>query len=311
MPSLSIIQPDEKDESSNKLEGLREGQTYTTYERRFVKKSGEELTVEISPSMVLDRDNKPMYILSIVRDVTQRRAVEQTLRRSRNQLAAANRELETFSYSVSHDLRAPLRHIKGFVQLLSDDSENLSPEDRAKFTNNIVTSVERMEHLIEALLKLSRVTRVEFNRSQTSLSDIAGEIANRLKSQDADRSVEFVIGRNLMANADPDLARVVLENLFSNAWKFTRDREKAVIELGSRKIENGTVAYFVRDNGIGFDQAESEKLFTPFHRLPGAQGFEGTGVSLATVQRIVHRHGGRIWAEAESGKGATFSFTLG
>ena len=311
MHSLSVVQPDEKDESSNKIEGLREGQTYTAYERRFVKKSGEELTVEISPSMVLDRDNKPMYILSIVRDVTQRRAVEQTLRRSRNQLAAANRELETFSYSVSHDLRAPLRHIKGFVQLLSDDSENLSPEDRAKFTNNIVTSVERMEHLIEALLKLSRVTRVEFNRSQTSLSDIAGEIANRLKSQDADRSVEFVIGRNLMANADPDLARVVLENLFSNAWKFTRDREKAVIELGSRKIENGTVAYFVRDNGIGFDQAESEKLFTPFHRLPGAQGFEGTGVGLATVQRIVHRHGGRIWAEAESGKGATFYFTLG
>ena len=310
MSSIQVLHPDHHDDMFETVNALLAGETLPAFERKFVTKTGEVLVVEINASVVRDRDDNPQYVLTIVRDVTQRRAVEKALRRSRNQLAAANRELETFSYSVSHDLRAPLRHIKGFVQLLADNSESLSAEDRARFTDNIVTSVQRMEHLIEALLKLSRVTRGELNRSKISLSDIAGDIENNLKSQGDGRSVQFIIEPDLTAEADPDLIRAVLENLFSNAWKFTSDREDAVIQMGSTQA-NGAHSFFVRDNGIGFDQKEAENIFAPFTRLQSAREIEGTGVGLATVQRIIHRHEGRIWAESELGKGATFYFTLG
>ena len=224
-------------------------------------------------------------------------------------LTISNRELEAFSYSVAHDLRAPLRGINGFSgALIEDYGDKLDAEAQA-YLARIRAGTERMAQLIDALLALSRITRVELHRQPVNLSRVAETIVNQLRAGQPDRVVDFVTEDEVVAPGDAPLLRALLENLLGNAWKFTAKVPSARITFGAEQAEGDRV-YFVRDNGAGFDMAYAEKLFAPFQRLHAEADFAGTGVGLATVQRIVHRHGGRIWAESAVGKGATFHFTL-
>ena len=225
------------------------------------------------------------------------------------ELEHKNRELEAFSYSVSHDLRAPLRAIAGFSQLLLDDYVDRLDERGRGYLERICSTAQRMDEIIEDLLKLSRLGRMELRRERMDLSSIAREIANGLRKTVPDRQVKIVIQDGLVADADPRLVRILLENLLGNAWKFTSRTAQPVIELATLDEPDGPV-YFVRDNGVGFEMAYANRLFVPFQRLHSEAEFSGTGIGLATVHRIVERHGGRVWAEAAPGKGATFYFTL-
>lgn len=225
------------------------------------------------------------------------------------ELERKNKELEAFSYSVSHDLRAPLRGIQGFSQaLLEDSAERLAPEEK-DYLNRISAAALRMSQLIDDLLDLSRVGRGELSLSTVDLSAAARAIADELGRRDPTRKVVFEIADALEVDADPRLMRVVLDNLLGNAWKFTQKTAEARIELGASS-SGGPTTYFVRDNGAGFNMAYAERLFGPFQRLHSEAEFPGTGIGLATVYRIVDRHRGRIWAEGEVGRGATIFFTI-
>jgi len=234
----------------------------------------------------------------------EQRVVERTA-----QLEAANRELESFSYSVSHDLRAPLRHIEGFTSILMEDCAEVLDETARGYLERVVRATGRMEELVDALLTLSRYTRDYMTFEPVDLSDMAREIVAEFSKSDPERNVAVTVQEGLRAMGDARLLRVVLENLLGNAWKFTGKVEQGVIEFG-RGVRDGRGVYFVRDNGAGFDMTYAENLFSAFRRLHGSDEFEGTGIGLATVRRIVHRHGGEVWAEAEPNRGATFSFTL-
>jgi signal transduction histidine kinase len=235
--------------------------------------------------------------------------LEERVEERTNQLTAANKELEAFSYSVSHDLRAPLRGIEGFSQILLDEFGDKLDEQGKKYLHRIRAGSQRMESLIDDLLNLSRVTRGEIHTARLDISGMARSVATDLQKTQPEREVEFRIEDGLETKADPGLLRIVLENLLSNAWKFTSKRPSACIEFG--KIDhNGTAAFFVSDDGAGFDPAYADRLFGPFQRLHAMADFPGTGVGLATVQRVIQRHGGHIWAESAVGSGATFYFTL-
>ncbi len=233
----------------------------------------------------------------------------ESLRRAKEAADAANRELEAFSYSVSHDLRAPLRAIDGFSQALLDDYQNLLDDRGGEYLRRVRGATQRMAQLIDDLLKLSRLTRGELNLGEVDLSTLARGVVAELQKSQPGRRVSFRIARVLSARCDPHLLKVVLENLLGNAWKFTGKKGEATIEFDATEI-GGTVAYFVRDDGAGFDMAYSDKLFATFQRLHLEKEFPGTGIGLSLVQRIIRRHGGRVWAEGAVGQGATFYFTL-
>jgi DNA-binding response OmpR family regulator len=224
------------------------------------------------------------------------------------QLESKNEELESFSYSVAHDLRAPLRSIDGFGMILLEDYADKLDDEGKQYLSYVRESAQQMARLIDDLLALSRVARSEFRRATTDLSAIVRAVAARLAQASADRPVELVVPDGLLADGDDGLLTIAFENLIGNAWKFTRQCAKARIEVGV--CDDGRT-YFVRDNGAGFDMAYAAKLFGMFQRLHSINEFEGTGIGLATVRRIVRRHGGRIWAEGAVGRGATFFFTLG
>lgn len=242
-------------------------------------------------------------------EISERTRVEEALRHANAATAVANRELEAFSYSVAHDLRAPLRSIDGFSQALLEDCVDRLDADGKRYLQNVRESAQQMGNLIDDLLNLSRVTRSELRREQLDLSGLAHTVLARLRDAQPDRRVDISIQEGLAANADPRLLDVALTNLLSNAWKFTRKRAPARIEFAA-KADGQAPVYFIRDNGAGFDEAYAGKLFGVFQRLHTADEFEGTGIGLATVQRIVRRHGGRIWAEGKVDVGATFYFTL-
>jgi len=230
------------------------------------------------------------------------------------ELEGTNRELEAFSYSVSHDLRAPLRTIDGFSQILQEDYEGELDDEGMDYLGRVRAASRHMATLIDDLLDLSRVGRRPLRREPVDLSRLAAGIVEELKESQPGREVEFVTEEKIMAWGDVSLLKVALENLLGNAWKFTANEKEARIEFGAdRDPGPGFLApvYYVRDNGAGFDQAYADKLFGAFQRLHGQDEFEGTGIGLATVARIVHRHGGRVWAEGSVGEGATFYFTLG
>jgi light-regulated signal transduction histidine kinase (bacteriophytochrome) len=224
-------------------------------------------------------------------------------------LEQKNREMETFSYTVSHDLRAPLRRIESFGRALAETQADRLDEEGHRYLARIRSCSQDMAQLIDDVLYLSRVARADLRRQEVDLSALAHAIIERLRETD-DRSVDVRIRPALVADGDGQLLRIALENLLDNAWKFTRQQPQPRIELGVTHLP-GEPAYFVRDNGAGFDMTYAERLFTPFQRLHLSSEFPGTGIGLATVQRIVNRHGGRIWAEAAPGQGATFSFTIG
>ena len=234
----------------------------------------------------------------------ERRVVERT-----TQLEAANRELEMFSYSVSHDMRAPLRHLDGFSQALMDDYAGKLNTTGKEYLERIKKSSRRMLEMIDAILELSRFARGKVTRESVDLSAMVREIAEELVRSQPDRVVAFRIAEGMTVRGDAPLLRVVLENLIGNAWKFSAPKTDALIEFYPTEWE-GRLAFAVRDNGVGFDMAYADRLFAPFQRLHRTQDFEGKGVGLAIVRRIINRHGGMIRAEAEPGKGATFTFTV-
>jgi light-regulated signal transduction histidine kinase (bacteriophytochrome) len=224
-------------------------------------------------------------------------------------LEAANKELEAFSYSVSHDLRAPLRAIDGFSQVLLEEYQELVDEKGKNYLQRIRLGAQRMAQLIDDMLNLSRVNRGELNYRAVDLSTMAESVAEELRQSQPDRIVDFKIQKGLSVYGDDRLLRIVLDNLLGNAWKFTSNHPTACIEFGLLPEKERTV-FYVRDNGAGFNMKYSDKLFGAFQRLHNTTEFPGTGVGLATVQRIIHRHGGQVWAEGETEKGATFYFTI-
>jgi len=235
--------------------------------------------------------------------------LNEDLERRTHALEETNRELEAFSYSVSHDLRAPLRHIEGFSRLLMEEcADRLDPHSQ-DYLNRVCRASQRMSSLIEDLLNLSRVTRGDLHRQQVNLSRLAAEIAAELQEGSPDRPVTFKIAKGMTAWGDSHLLRVLLVNLLGNAWKYTGKCEEAVIEFGCREIDCEKV-WFVSDNGVGFNMAYADRLFGTFQRLHHSSDFEGTGIGLATVKRIINRHEGKVWGEGEVGVGATFYFTL-
>jgi PAS domain S-box-containing protein len=286
-----------------------------------LRKDGSEFPVEISLSPL--ETESGTLVSSAIRDVTQRkrneekihtlnaelqeRVQERTLQLA--QLTAVNKELEAFSYSISHDLRAPLRALDGFSQALLEDYAETLDHDAQNYLHRIRAASQRMGRLIDDLLELARLTRQELQRETVDLSAVAQQIAAELRDTTPQRQVEFVIQDGLVAEGDSHLLRVVLENLLGNAFKFTSKQPYARIEFRTVSKDQQTV-YIVQDNGVGFDMAYADKLFGAFQRLHSVTDFEGTGVGLASVQRIVHRHGGHIWAEGKVDGGATFSFTL-
>jgi PAS domain S-box-containing protein len=235
----------------------------------------------------------------------ERRVMERTA-----QLESTNRELEAFSYSVSHDLRAPLRSIDGFSQALYDDYYDKLDEPARHHLKRVLSATQRMGDLMDALLQLSRLTRGELRRRRVDLSLLAEGISEELHKQDEKRRVKFIIQKGMIAHVDDRLIQAALVNLLDNAWKFTADREEAIIEFKQTRLLDDTEVFYVRDNGAGFDMTYADKLFGAFQRLHTEKEFSGTGIGLATVQRIIHRHGGRIWAESEINVGTVFYFTL-
>lgn len=225
------------------------------------------------------------------------------------QLEAANRELEAFAYAVSHDLRAPLRSMSGFSQILQETAPAGLDEKSRHYLQRIQDASLRMSGLIEDLLNLSRIGRSELTARPISLSQIAGEAAASMRERYPAREVHLEIAPGMDVNADPRLLRIALENLLGNAWKYTARTSQAQVNVGTQASEHGPV-YFVRDNGIGFDMKYADKLFVPFQRLHPETEFPGSGIGLVTIQRIIARHGGRIWADAKPDEGATFYFTL-
>jgi signal transduction histidine kinase len=221
-----------------------------------------------------------------------------------------NKELEAFSYSISHDLRAPLRSMDGFSQVLLEDYADRLDDTARGYLGRIRAAAQHMARLIEDILELARVSRGDLVLQPVDLSALARAVVARLREDDPERKVEVVIEDRVMGTGDPRLLGVVLDNLLGNAWKFTSRRDDATITFGQQEM-NGRTVYYVRDNGAGFDMAYAQKLFGLFQRLHAGTDFEGTGVGLATVQRIVNRHGGEVWADSKVDEGATFYFTLG
>jgi light-regulated signal transduction histidine kinase (bacteriophytochrome) len=248
----------------------------------------------------------------IERQQAEQRAQElnQGLQQAIIELKAVNKELEAFSYSVSHDLRAPLRSIDGFSQALLEDCLDQLDATGQDYLRRIRFASQRMGQLIDDLLTLSRVTRSEMSRESVDLSRLASRICTNLQQAHPEQQVEFEVQPGLVAQGDARLLQVVLDNLLNNAWKFTSRQLQAKISFGAIAQKNGIPVYFVRDNGVGFDMVYVDKLFRPFQRLHSMNEFPGNGIGLATVQRIVHRHGGRAWAEGTLAQGATFYFTL-
>jgi PAS domain S-box-containing protein len=269
---------------------------------------------------VRDQTGKIISVIFIQKDITERHRMEEKVRRLNAeleqrvrertaQLEAANRELESFSYSVSHDLRAPLRSINSFSQILQDHlGKSIDKTDRDYF-QRIFRNIKHMSELIEGLLTLSRLTRVPLKLQSVNLSELALEITRELQQQEPQHRAEILIEPELTVRGDPTLLQIVLNNLLRNAWKFTHKTESPRIEF-RKQIMEGKPVFLVRDNGAGFDMNYADKLFKAFQRLHTEKDYEGTGIGLATVQRILQRHEGCIWAEGEVNKGATFYFTL-
>lgn len=254
-------------------------------------------------------DGQVISVITTTLDISERRRMEDELRARTLELQASNRELESFSYSVSHDLRAPLRALDGFSRILLDDFYDSLPEDGKGYLNRIREAAQQMSQLIDDMLRLSRITRAELHYNPVNLTEIAQRILETLRRDEPTRTAQIHIQEGLATNGDEGLLRIVMENLLNNAWKFSAKADPTQIEVGKTILE-GKETFFIRDNGVGFNMAYADKLFGVFQRLHSPSEFPGTGVGLAIVQRVIHRHGGRIWVESAPGQGATFYFTL-
>jgi PAS domain S-box-containing protein len=308
----------DQSEGLNVLARLARGEALRDYRTNLRARDGSLRNVLINSNADLEK-GRLLRARLLTQDMTgQRRAeeeihrlnleLEQRVQQRTAQLEAANKEMESFSYSVSHDLRAPLRSLRGFTEVLLEVHASQLDSRGQDFLRRACAASFQMERLIEDLLKLAQVARADLQVEEVNLSSLAGDIAADLANSDSSRNVQFVIAPECSAQGDPRLVRLALDNLLRNSWKFSGKRADARIEFG--RTDGQETAFFVRDNGAGFNMAYSKKLFGVFQRLHAASEFPGTGVGLATVQRIINRHGGRAWATGAVNQGATFYFTL-
>ena len=279
-------------------------------EGKRVRKDGSEFWANIVISAVRDQTDTLIGFVKVTRDLTERRAAEERARVIAQALKAANAELESFTYSVSHDLRAPIRQIEGFAKILAEHLGGDIDQQAKEYLRWIQQSSRQMGRLVDDLLRLARVGQPGAVPQLTALDSLIGDVLTNVRAEITDRNIEWRVGALPAVVCDTGLMKIVLTNLLSNAVKYTRPREKAVIEIGQMVKEGETVVY-VRDNGVGFDMRYADKLFRVFQRLHRDEDFEGAGVGLATVHRILRKRNGRIWAEAAPDQGATFFFTCG
>ncbi len=258
---------------------------------------------------ILDENNQVALFVEWIRDISDLKRSERALQGLNLELERINRELDAFSYSVSHDLRAPLYTIQGFSQAVLEDYSETLDEQGVDYLQRIHGAGQRMGELIEDLLKLSRATRLEMHRETVNLSDLAASYLSGLQQQEPERQVAIIVEPDIYVTGDASLLRIALENLLDNAWKFTRDVRQARIEFGTKQ-HDGRTFYYISDNGAGFDMAYAHKLFHVFQRLHDQEEYAGTGIGLSIVTRIIQRHGGMVWAEGEVGRGAKFLFTI-
>jgi PAS domain S-box-containing protein len=318
--AMTFFDADQRDELAAALEAAGRSGTPHDLELKFTSAAGVKKWVRSICRPIVE-GGTVVRVRGSIQDITDRKRaeaeirqlnaeLEQRVRARTAELEAANRELEAFSYSVSHDLRAPLRAVAGFARIVLDDYGSRVPDDARTYLADVIAGTRQMGRLIDDLLAFSRLNRQPVRRTRIDVTELVGNCLREVVSSAGGRRVDVRLGDLPPCDADPALLRQVWLNLLSNAVKYSRTRDPAAVEIGSRAGAGGA-AYFVRDNGVGFDMRYAHKLFGVFQRLHRAEEYEGTGIGLALVQRIVHRHGGRVWAEAEPGAGATFSFTLG
>jgi PAS domain S-box-containing protein len=309
-PITVLCPPDRVAEIQEILRKIRDDERVSYHETVRRRKDGTVFPASVAISPIHDARHGLIGASSIARDISERYRLQAELRHRTDDLEIAYRDLETFSYSVSHDLRAPLRAMGALSGALLEDCGDSLSDAAVGYTKRIQAASERMTQLIDDLLNLARVSRAEIRPQVLDLGAEVADIAAELQRQGPDRHVHFTIQQPAVATADPTLIRTVLQNLLDNAGKFTSGRDDATIEFGMTPEGDSGSCFFVRDNGAGFETADAGKLFKPFERLHSASQFPGTGVGLASVRQIVERHGGRTWAEGTPGAGATFYFTL-
>ncbi len=317
---LGLVHPDDREIVSQAVNRALQEKTELAVEYRVVWPDASIHYIVSRGAAIYDASGKALRMTGVVLDATESKRAEEEIRRLNAdlerrveartaELTATNKELEAFTYSVAHDLRAPLRHIDGYVQILQQEfAPQLSAEGKA-YAQRIQEGTQNMARLVDDLLNLARVGRQELSRQVTGLQPIVTEVITHFRAETDQRSIEWRVGELPFVECDPGLIKQVFANLISNAIKYTRPRAHPVIEVGQMPVE-GEQAIYVRDNGVGFSMRYADKLFGVFQRLHRAEDFEGTGVGLATVDRIIRKHGGRVWAEAELDKGATFFFVL-
>jgi PAS domain S-box-containing protein len=310
---LQTVFPTPVDEIQSEL--LRSGRWDGECEK--VRADGTRVIVSSRWSLRRDEHGRPDAILATNNDITERkrredeiRALNQDLGKRTAELEAINKELEAFAYSISHDLRAPLRHMVGFTELLQKNSASVLNEKSQRYVMTILDAAKRMGALIDDLLAFSRIGRAETRKTMVNLEQLVQDVLSEVRGEIDGRDVVWRVGALPACYGDRSMLRLALVNLISNAAKFTRTRTQAEIEIGCKDQQSDQLVVFVRDNGVGFDMKYVNKLFGVFQRLHPAEAFEGTGIGLATVQRIAHRHGGRVWAEGVVDQGATFYFSL-
>jgi PAS domain S-box-containing protein len=312
-PMEILCPPDRVGEIREILETISRGERVVHFETERRRKDGTSFPASVTVSPIYDEQGRLVGASSIARDLTEQYQLR-SVGEFRSQAADADQarqSLQTFTHSVSHDLRAPLRAMSGFSQCLLDEYGGVLGDVGRGYAGRIQAAGDQMATLIDALGRLSKVMQAEVHLEAVDLGAVAAGIAGDLQRDEPERSVDFVIERPVQAQADHALIRTALRDLLENAWKFTAPKDEASIEFGTTPTEDGTVCCYVRDNGVGFDPAYAGQLFQPFRRLHPAGDFPGTGVGLASVGQIVQRHGGRVWARGAVGEGATFYFTLG
>ena len=307
---LEIHHPDDRERTIAAFDAMVRGEiSGYQQEKRYLRPDGSVVWVDVVTNLIRDRAGRPFRSFTVIQDVTERKRAEEALKQQSARLEAANKELESFSYSVSHDLRAPLRAITGYSQMiLKRQGEQFDEETRRRF-RMITDNAEKMGRLIDDLLAFSRLGSQAVAKLNLNMEELTGEAWEELVTIHPDREMTLKIEKMPLAWGDRALIRQVYSNLLGNAVKFTRAEGRPLIAVGSC-IQDGEAAYYVRDNGIGFDMKWYDKLFGVFQRLHGDEEYKGTGIGLALIQRIINRHGGRVWAEGEVDKGATFYFTL-
>ncbi len=316
-----LVHPDDLELLENKIAAIIKGKRVSGIDHRLVLPSGETRYMQENAEVTRNELGEPVSLMGTVIDITERKLAEEEVRSLNaeleerihtrtSELEEAVKDMESFSYAVSHDLRQPLRTINGFVQLLAEDVTAALDENTRAHLDRIREGASRMGQMIDDLLQLARVGKTGLSRAEVDLSQLAREVVKELQTSDSGRTVECRVQDGLVDDGDKGLITLLLQNLLANAWKFTMGREESRIEFGARKVEGDATVYYVSDNGIGFDSAYAGRIFGAFQQLHHAKEFDGTGIGLATVERIVRHHGGRVWAEGAVNEGATFSFTL-